>query len=140
MVYFLLSVSRGYIFLFEKVLHICYWSCYNTRIVIYLQIFLTCKMCIQNAFRGFSWHMGNMFQGPYDTCAMSSCNLCETPYRGHFCNTEWHDINKLCYKFHWNNWRNNLEILRWWRSLKANLMDLVLIIAQFGSFLKSLIG
>ena len=50
------------------------------------------------------------------------------------------NIKKLCYNFHWNNWRNTSEILRWCRSLKANLMELVLIIGQFGNFLKSLIS
>ena len=50
------------------------------------------------------------------------------------------DITKLSYNFQWNNWRNTWEILRWCRSLKANLMELVKIIAQFGSFLKSLIS
>ena len=50
------------------------------------------------------------------------------------------DITNLSYNFQWNNWRNTWEILRWCRSLKANLMELVKIIAQFGSFLKSLIS
>ena len=41
------------------------------------------------------------------------------------------DFDKSYYKFHWNNWRNTLEILRQCRSQEANLMELVLIVAQF---------
>ena len=139
MVCFLFSISSCYIFLYEKILCICYWSYYSTKIIISQSIFLRCKINIQNAFRGFSWPMGKMFLGPDSKCAICHCVISVERHRyGIFATLSDIDTNKLCYNFHWNNWRNTLEILRWFRSLEVDLMELVLIVAQFGSSLKSL--
>ena len=139
MVYFLFSISNCYIFLYEKNWCICYWSCYNSKIFIYQSIFLRWKIKIQNAFGGFSWPMEKMFLGPDGNCALCHWVISVEHHRyGIFATLSDIDINKLCYKFHWNNWRNTLEVLRWFRSLEVDLMELVLIVAQFGSSLKSL--